>query len=172
MKIRFNSLTPELIQKRQQTHELCRQFGRSPSKGNLKRLKQLFLHCGEHVIIESGFYCDYGDKISVGERTFININCTILDAGLVSIGSDCLFGPQVQIFAVSHDTDPTARTEKHNYAEDVTIHNNVWIGASSIILPGITIGENSVIGAGSVVTKDIEAGFMYAGNPAVKIKKV
>ncbi|WDE07158.1 sugar O-acetyltransferase [Thalassomonas viridans] len=172
MKTRFDSLTPRLIAQRQQVHEICRQFGRSPSKGNLKRLKQLFKTCGEQVVIESGFYCDYGDKISLGDRVFININCTILDGGQVVLGDDCLVGPNVQLMAVSHDTDPALRLEKHNYAQDITIGKNVWLGAGVIIIGGINIGDNSVIGAGSVVTKDVESGYLYAGNPARKIKKL
>ena len=169
MKTRFDSLTPELIQRRQHVHEICRQFGRSPSKGNLKRLKALFSACGEQVVVESGFYCDYGDKIVLGNRVFININCTILDAGLGNIGDDCLIGPNVQMLAVGHDLDPTLRLAKHNYAQDITLGKNVWIGAGVIILAGVSIGDNSVIGAGSVVTKDVIAGHLYAGNPAKKI---
>ena len=169
---RFNSLTPELINQRRQVHELCRQFSRSPSKGNLKRLRALFKHCGEHVIIEGGFYCDYGDKISMGDRVFININCTILDGGKVTIGDDCLIGPNVQLLTVGHDTDPNLRLEKHNYADNISIGNNVWLGAGVIILAGVNIGDNSVIGAGSVVCKDVEPCSTYVGNPAIKIKSL
>lgn len=172
MKTQFDSLTSELVQHRQKTHELCRQFARSPSKGNLKRLKQLFQLCGQQVFIESGFHCDYGDKICIGDRVFININCTILDGGNIKIGDDCLIGPNVQIIAVEHDLDPLLRLEKHNYARDISIGKNVWIGAGVIILPGVVIGDNSVIAAGSLVSKDIDAACVYAGNPAKKIKSI
>lgn len=172
MKTRFDSLTPTLLTQRQEVHELCRQFGRSPSKGNLKRLKTLFKVCGEDVLIESGFYCDYGDKISLGNRVFININCTILEGGQVNIGDDCLIGPNVQFMAVDHDTDPTLRLAKHNYADDITIGNNVWLGAGVIILSGVTIGDNCVVGAGSVVCKSVDANSMVVGNPAKKIKSL
>jgi len=166
----FTSLTPELIKQRREVHELCRQFSRSPSKGNLKRLTKLFNYCGEQVIIEGGFYCDYGDKIVIGDRVFININCTILDGGKVNIGDDCLVGPNVQLLTVGHATDPTLRLEKHNYADDITIGNNVWLGAGVIVLAGVSIGDNSVIGAGSVVCKNVEPFSTYVGNPAIKIK--
>ena len=170
MKERFNSLTSELINQRRVVHELCRQFSRSPSKGNLKRLKQIFHACGEQVIIEGGFHCDYGDKISLADRVFININCTILDGGKVTIGEDCLIGPNVQLLSVSHDTDPRLRLAKHNYADDITIGNNVWLGAGVIVLAGVSIGDNSVIGAGSVVVKSVPSNSMYVGNPARKVK--
>ncbi|TYK64224.1 sugar O-acetyltransferase [Colwellia echini] len=188
MKHLFNSITSELITKRKSVHEVCNQFRRSPSKGNLKRVKALFQQCGDGVIIESGFHMDYGDNVSIGNNTYININCTILDgivpignistdnkgsisSGSISIGNDCLIGPNVQILAVSHDLEPQARREnKHNYVESISLGNNVWLGGGVIVLSGINIGDNSVVGAGSVVTKNIEANSFYAGNPAVKIR--
>lgn len=170
MKTRFDSLSSDMIQTRQKVHEICRQFSRSPSRGNLKRLKSIFAHCGDEVFIEAGFHCDYGDKISVGDRVFININCTILDAGQVTIGNDTLIGPNVQLLAVTHDVDPQQRLEKHNYAKNITIGHNVWIAAGVIISPGVVIGDNSVVGAGSVVHGDIDANSLYLGHPAVKVK--
>ncbi|WP_298775798.1 sugar O-acetyltransferase [uncultured Shewanella sp.] len=172
MKRHFDSLAREMLQQRQTTHEVCRQFSRSPSKGNLKRLKSLFAHCGESVFIEAGFHCDYGQFIELGDRVFININCTILDAGRVSIGHDTLIGPNVQILAVTHDVDPKRRLEKGSYAQDVIVGNNVWLAAGVIISPGVTVGDNSVIGAGSVVTNDVEANSLYLGHPAVKVKAI
>jgi len=178
MKIAFNSITPALIAQRKSVHELCRQFGRSPSNGNLKRLKALFSECGEAVFIEAGFHTDYANNIYLGDRVYININCTMLDAPTItevpyaiSIGNDCLIGPNVQLLAVSHDMQPELRqTTKQNYADAITLHNNVWLGAGVIVLGGVTVGENSVIGAGSVVTKNVEANSFYAGNPAIKIR--
>jgi len=175
MKTPFNSITAELISQRKSVHELCRQFTRSPSKGNLKRLKALFSSCGENVFIEYGFHVDYGDSISIGDRTFINTHCTIVDGSKesnrkINIGTDCLIGPNVQLLAVSHDVDPNERLSKHNYVDDIFIGNNVWLGGGVIVLSGVSIGDNSVIGAGSVVTKNIDADSFYAGNPAVKIR--
>ena len=175
MKKFFESITPKLISQRKSAHELCRQFTRSPSKGNLKRLKTLFSFCGDDVYIEYGFHIDYGDNISIGARTFINVNCSIVDApkevnSKISIGADCFIGPNVQLLAVSHDIDPIARLTKHNYADDIIIGNNVWLGGGVIVLAGVNIEENSVLGAGSVVTKDVKANCFYAGNPAVKLR--
>jgi maltose O-acetyltransferase len=166
----FNSLTHEHIQQRHQLHEICRQFNRSPSKGNLLRLKKRLAHCGEAVFIESGFYCDYGEYISLGDRVYINANCTLLDGGKIIIGDDCLIGPNVQILTINHATNATERLAKENFIADVCLENNVWVGAGSIILPNITIAEGAVIGAGSIVTKNVSKNCLYAGNPAKKIR--
>ena len=170
----FNSLDKTLLALRKQSGEICRLFNKSPSKGNLKRIKELFAQCGEVVIIESGFHCDYGNQITIGDRSFININCTVLDApiseGAISIGQDCLIGPNVQLLAVSHAVNPTQRLNKENFASPITVGNNVWIGAGVIVLAGVTIGDNAVVGAGSVVTKNVEADTLVAGNPALKIR--
>ena len=172
----FTSLNKEYLALRKQTGDTCRLFNKSPSKGNLKRIRELFLECGEGVIIEAGFHCDYGNQITVGDRTFININCTVLDApiveGVITIGNDCLIGPNVQLLAVSHAVEPKQRLQKENFAAPITIGNNVWIGAGVIVLAGITIGDNSVVGAGSVVTKNIAENTVVAGNPAAKIRDI
>lgn len=177
MKKPFDSITPKLISQRKSVHELCRQFTRSPSKGNLKRLKALFHRCGDNVFVEYGFHMDYGDSITIGDRTFINANCTIIDAtketcSKIDIGRDCLIGPNVQILAVAHDMDPTERLVKSNYVDDIIIGDNVWLGGGVIVLAGVVIGHNSVVGAGSVVTKNIDVNSFYAGNPAVKIRSL
>jgi maltose O-acetyltransferase len=202
MSTRFNSLTKELISQRKAVHELCRQFTRSPSNGNLKRLKALFAQCGESVIIEAGFHMDYGTHVVLGDRVYINANCTVLDGLMseplistdkeeivnsvssnnsicsprqvsISIGDDCLIGPNVQLLAVSHDINPTLRqAHKYNYTAPITLGKNVWLGGGVIVLGGVNIGENSVIGAGSVVTKNIDANGVYAGNPARKIREL
>ena len=165
----FNSLTSERIQRRNQVHNICRQFSRSPSRGNLARLKSLFAHVGDDVFIEQGFYCDYGHKISLGHRVYLNINCILLDGGMITIGDDCLIGSNVQILTVNHATSAKERLQKTNFASDISIGNNVWIGAGVIILPGISIEDGAVIGAGSVVSRQVQANCLYAGNPARKI---
>ncbi|KPZ65371.1 Maltose O-acetyltransferase [Pseudoalteromonas sp. P1-16-1b] len=172
----FNSISKENLAQRKAVHEICRLFNKSPSKGNLKRIKELCSHCGDGVIIEAGFHCDYGSQIKIGDRTFININCTVLDApineGAISIGDDCLIGPNVQLLAVSHAIEPKQRLQKENFAAPITIGNNVWIGAGVIVLADVTIGENAVVGAGSIVTKDVAANTVVAGNPAIKLKDI
>lgn len=166
----FNSLTPELIHQRHLIHDTCRRFNRSPSKGNLKHLKTIFQHCGNDVFIEQGFHCDYGDKISLGDRVYLNINCTLLDGGIISIGNDCLIGPNVQILTINHPLSPKERLEKTNYADDVYIGKNAWLGAGVIVLPGVSIGDGAVIGAASLVSRNVEANSLYLGNPARKVR--
>ena len=164
----FNSLSSEHKQQRQKTHEYCRQFARSPSKGNLSRLKSLLAQCGEEVFIEQGFYCDYGNKISLGNRVYINANCTFIDGGHIHIDDDCLIGPNVQLLTINHATSPKQRLAKQSYSQDIVLAKNVWLGAGVIVLPGVHIGEGAVLGAGSVVTHNVMAGCLYVGNPAKK----
>lgn len=168
----FDSLSPENRARRQACHDSCRQFNRAPSKGNLKKLKLVFRAFGSDLKIEQGFHCDYGDKISFGDRVYLNINCTLLDAGEISLGDDVLVGPNVQILTVNHPIDAQQRLTKKSLVGDVVIGNNVWIGAGSILLPGVKIDTNSVIAAGSVVTKDVAANMVVAGNPAKIIKRL
>ncbi|MDH5433341.1 MAG: sugar O-acetyltransferase [Gammaproteobacteria bacterium] len=170
MTYQFDSLKPELIKQRKAVHQVCRNYRNQPDSTNFKKLKSLFSACGQKVFIEPGFYCDYGDKITIGHNVFFNINATLLDGGKIAIGDDCLIGPNVQILTINHATNPTERLKKENFADDVLIGNNVWIGAGAIILPGVTIADGCVIAAGSVVTKSTEANSLYAGNPA-KFKK-
>jgi maltose O-acetyltransferase len=170
--VAFNSNTPERIQQRKTMQDTCRQFERSPSHGNLKRLKCFFNQCGDEVFIEAGFHCDYGKFINLGNRVYINAKCTFLDGGIITIGDDCLIGPNVQILAINHDMNPQKRLDKLSYAVDTKLGDNVWIGAGAIILPGVSIGSNTVIGAGAVVTKSLPPNCFAAGNPASIIKDI
>ncbi len=115
----FDSLSSEKRELRNAVHDVCREFHRAPSKGHLKKLKRLFNKCGEDVFIEQGFYCDYGNKISLGDRVYFNINCTLLDGGNIIIGDDVLVGPNVQILTINHPVSPVQRILKTNLAKDV-----------------------------------------------------
>lgn len=141
--------------------------------GRLGILKDLLGHIAdEEIIINQPFYCDYGKQISVGKRFFANFHFTVLDEAKVTIGDDCFIGPNVSIYTACHSTDPTERNTRKEWAEPVTIGNNVWIGGSVTILPGVTIGDNVTIGAGSIVTKDIPSNVVAVGNPCRVIKKI
>ena len=118
------------------------------------------------------FYCDYGNHISVGNNVFINYNCTLLDVGKITIGDNCMLAPNVAIYTAGHPLHPDSRNSGYEYGMDVTIGNNVWIGGSVVITPGVHIGDCCVIGAGSVVTKDIPAWSLAAGNPCRVIRAI
>ena len=124
------------------------------------------------TFINQPFYCDYGKHIRVGKRFFANFGLTILDEAYVTIGDDCFIGPNVNIYTACHSTNPVERNTRREWAEPVTIGNNVWIGGNVTILPGVTIGDNCTIGAGSVVTHDIPDDVVVAGNPAKLIKTI
>lgn len=122
------------------------------------------------ALIEPPFYCCYGTNITIGEYSYINMNCSFIDDGKINIGKSVMFGANVVIATVGHPIKPDMR--KYMYTDPVNIGDNCWIGANVTICPGVTIGENSVIGAGSVVTKDIPANTVAAGNPCKVIREI
>ena len=117
------------------------------------------------------FYCDYGSNIHLGQRVFFNFNCVVLDVCPVRIGDFTLFGPSVQIYTATHPLDATLRRTQE-YGKPVTIGSDVWVGGAAVICPGVTIGARSVIGAGSVVTRDIPEEVFAAGNPCRVIRGI
>jgi maltose O-acetyltransferase len=125
-----------------------------------------FASAGMGALIRPPFYCDYGHNISLGRGAFLNFNCTILDVEAVSIGEGTAIGPGVQILAADHPRDSELRRRQIRFGRPVTIGANVWIGGGAIILPGVTIGDDAIVGAGSVVTRDLPAGVTVMGNPA------
>ncbi|MCE9683699.1 sugar O-acetyltransferase [Halomonas alkalisoli] len=135
-------------------------------------LLELFDTMGKGTFIEPPFYCDYGGNISLGERVFFNFNCVILDVAQVTIGNHVLFGPGVQVYTATHPLDAEQRRSGLEAAKPITIGDDVWIGGGAILSPGVTIGARSVIGAGSVVTKDIPADVFAGGNPCRVIRSL
>ena len=122
--------------------------------------------------INPPFYCDYGFNIEVGSNFFANYNCTMLDVGKITIGDNCFMASNVAIYTAGHPIHPDSRNSMYEYGIPVTIGDNVWIGGNTVICPGVTIGSNCVIGAGSVVTKDIPDWSVAAGNPCKVIRKI
>lgn len=135
-------------------------------------LRQIFGSAGKNLQINRPFHCDYGENIHVGDNFFANFNLTILDEARVTFGDNVFIGPNVSIYTACHPLDPDERRSRREWAEPVTIGNDVWIGGSVTIVPGVTIGDGAVIGAGSVVTRDIPPRSVAVGNPARVIKKV
>ena len=141
--------------------------GRSSVEG-LELLKDRLGFVGEGAVIRPPFYCDYGYNIHLGAAAFLNFNCVILDVAEVSIGDGAQIGPSVQIYAADHPRDPDLRRAGLERGRSVRIGPHVWIGGGAIVLPGVTIGEAAVIGAGSVVTRDVAPGATVVGNPAAE----
>lgn len=127
---------------------------------------------GDDAFVKPPLFVDYGENIHIGARTFINYNLTALDVAQITIGEDCMIGPNVQLLTPTHPIDPQPRRDKLEAASPITIGDNVWLGGGVIVCPGVTIGENSVIGAGSVVTKDIPANVVAVGNPARILREI
>jgi len=138
-----------------------------------KMLKDIFKYTGENVFVEIPFYCSYGKNTSMGSDCFMNYDCIILDSVEVTIGEHCWFGPRCQLITASHPVDGKDRRGLHSeVAKPIRIGNYCFFGASSIVLPGVTIGDNVVVGAGSVVTKDVPSNTVVCGNPAKPIKQL
>lgn len=136
------------------------------------RIVKELLGKSEGAFINPPFYCDYGTHIEVGKNFFANYNCTILDVAKVVIGDNCQMAPNVAIYTAGHPVHPDIRNTAYEYGIEVTIGDNVWIGGNTVICPGVHIGSNTVIGAGSVVTKDIPDWVIAAGNPCRVLRKI
>jgi maltose O-acetyltransferase len=166
---------PELVSALLRAQALLAQFNTTAAdaeQGRRQILGQLLAHVGESTVIKPVFRCDYGFNISVGDRTFINYDCIFLDCNLISIGQDVQIGPGVHIYTATHPVEAQARRSGHEYALPVGIGDAVWLGGGSIICPGVTIAENTVVGAGSVVTRDLPANVVAAGNPCRVLRHV
>ena len=135
-------------------------------------LTDLLGELGEGTVIRPPLFIDYGYQTSVGSGTFINYNCVILDVGRVRIGADVQIGPNVQILTPTHPIDPEQRRSGLEAAKPITIEDNVWLGGGAIVLAGVTIGRDTVVGAAAVVTKDLPPGVVAVGNPARVIRPV
>ncbi len=133
---------------------------------------RLFKRLGKNTWFETPFNCDYGQYIEIGENCYFNHHCSIGDGGKVIIGNNVIIGPYVGIYTAEHPLDATLRCEGWQSVQDIVIGNNVWIGANVTILAGVSIGDNAVIGAGSVVTKNISANTLAYGVPCCEIRKL
>jgi len=170
----YNPNDPELAEARMMARERCHAINTSaPREEKLRRsvLKELFGSGGDSVWLEPPFRCDYGTNIYLGEKVYFNFDCVILDVCEVRIGNYVFIAPGVHIYTATHPLEANLRRTQE-FGKPVTIGSDVWIGGKAIICPGVTIGDRSVIGAGSVVTKDVPVGVVVAGNPARVIRKI
>ena len=178
----YDTRDPELIERYHICRKLLQQYNYLDSRLLDKRfeiLSQLFKSISEGVWIETPFFCDYGENISIGKNTFVNTNCIFLDDNEIIIGKNCLIAPYVQIYTATHPIKASERIVREGLktryltsSKAVHIGDNVWIGGSVVILPGVSIGDNVTIGAGSVVTKDIPSNTLALGNPCKTVKEL
>ena len=170
----YDALDPELVAARERARDLCQALNATrENEGDVRRgiLRELFGRGGDSVLMQPPFFCDYGVHIELGERVFFNFNCVVLDVCPVRIGDFSLFGPAVQIYTPLHPLDAEQR-RREEFGKPVEIGSDVWVGGGAIILPGVRIGSRAVIGAGSVVTRDVPGGVLAAGNPCKVIREI
>lgn len=170
----YDPRDPELVADRGRARELLHKLNACPPGDDAARaaLTAALLGRETDAFLQAPFFCDYGYNITVGSGFYCNFNCVILDVAPVTIGDRVLLGPAVQIYTATHPLDAAARAGGLEGGSPVRIGDDVWIGGGAIVLPGVTIGDRAVIGAGSVVTKDLPADVVAAGNPARVIRKL
>ena len=170
----YDPFDAELVAARERARDLCQALNATREGEHHERrriLTALFGRGGESVWMQPPFFCDYGSEIELGERVFFNFNCIVLDVCRVTIGDFSLFGPAVQIYTPMHPFNAEQR-RREEFGKPVEIGSDVWVGGGAIILPGVRIGSRAVIGAGSVVTRDVPEGVFAAGNPCRVIRAI
>lgn len=171
----YNDFDQDLFNRRVEAKKLFRAYNHTEDNEMEKRnriMKELFKSVGDNVWIEPDFRCEFGKNITIGSDVYINFGCIILDCGQVSIGNNTLIGPNVGIFSGNHTTDAEERASGGLIPKPITIGNRVWICGNVSIVPGVNIGDDTIIGAGSVVTHDIPSGVIAAGNPCRVLRKI
>ncbi|NIS81630.1 MAG: sugar O-acetyltransferase [Anaerolineales bacterium] len=169
----YNVLDPGLEADRQKAKALFRLYNLTEAVHERQAiLQQLLGHIGQNSIIEPPFYCSYGQNIHIGDHVYLNYLCTILDNNDVHIGNHVMIGPLVQIYTAAHLLQAEARIQGWEVAKPIVIEDNVWLGGGAILLPGVRIGRNAVVGAGAVVPRSVPANTVVAGNPARVIREL
>ncbi|MEK1372814.1 sugar O-acetyltransferase [Limosilactobacillus fermentum] len=173
--LEYDFSDPEVAARKARAAQLCQEFNAIPATdptAQEKKIREILGSAGPNLSVQSRFNCDYGLNIHVGHDFLTNYNLTILDIAKVTIGDHVMIGPNVDIYTVNHLLDKEGRRHYHATALPVTIGNDVWIGGKATILPGVTIGDNVVVAAGAVVTKDVPSNTIVAGVPARVIKEL
>jgi maltose O-acetyltransferase len=169
----YNGLDPDLDAERQRAQELLRLYNLTATMPERQTiLRQLLGHIGQNSIIEPPFHCSYGQHIHIGDRVYLNFMCTIFDNNEVHIGNHVMIGPVVQIYTAAHPVEAEPRIQGFEEAKPIVIEDNVWLGGGAIILPGVRIGRNAVVGAGAVVPRDVPANTVVVGNPARVVREI
>jgi maltose O-acetyltransferase len=170
----YNPLDEELVRGRDRARDLCQDLNATRESQYAERrriLEALFGSGGDDVWMQPPFFCDYGSNIFLGKKCFFNFNCIVLDVCEVRIGNYVLFGPAVQIYTATHPMNAELRRTQE-YGKPIEIGSDVWVGGGAIFCPGVRVGSRVVIGAGSVVTRDLPDGVFAAGNPCRVIREI
>lgn len=160
---------PELVADARRAAEWMDRYNAAQARSQAERLallREIFAEVGEGATVRPPFHCDYGYNIRLAAGAFLNFGCVVLDVVAVTIGAGSQIGPGVQILTADHPRDAAQRARQLEFGRPVTIGRNVWIGGAALLLPGVTVGDDAVVGAGSVVTRDVPAGAVAFGNPA------
>ena len=171
----YNPMDPHLVEERLKARLLFQEINQINDNDKAKRdvkFYKLLKNAKKGLWIEPPFYCGYGYNIKTGKHVFMNFNCCILDVAVVVIGDNCMMGPNVQFYTATHPLEATQRNSGREFAKPISIGKNVWIGGNTVICPGANIGNNVVIGSGSIVTKSFPDDVFIAGNPAKIIKTI
>lgn len=171
----FNGLDLQLNERLKKARDFIDAYNAIPYNDEARQTGLLTKHLGsfgQNSRILKPFYCDLATNIHIGDDVYINFNCVILDEVVVHIGNRVLIGPNVTLATISHDLDPTKRQNRNGFGLPIKIEDDAWLAAGVIVCPGVTIGKNSVVAAGSVVTKDVKPCSLYAGVPAKFIKEI
>lgn len=159
----YDALDPELVEARERARLLLARYN---ATGDREALTALFGRLADDTVVEPPFHCDYGFNISVGRRFYANVSCVFLDCASIEIGDHVLLGPGVHLYTATHPPDAAERRSGLELAKPIAVGDDAWLGGGAIVLPGVTIGARAVVGAGSVVTRDVSADERVAGNPA------
>lgn len=171
----YNDFDEDLFNKRVEAKKLFKAYNKTEDDEidlRNKIMQSLFKSFGKNVWIEPDFRCEFGKNITIGDNVYINFGCIILDCAEVTIGSNTLLGPNIGLYAANHSTDATERINGGCYGKPIHIGNSVWLGGDVKVLAGVSIGDNSIIGAGSVVTKNIPSNVIAVGNPCKVIREI
>ena len=169
----YNIFDPDLNVDRQKAQKLMLKFNNPDNAAKREQLLQQMLGgIGKDAIVWPPFYFSYGKNTYLGDNVFLSYNCTILDCNEVRLGNHVMIGPSVQMYTAAHHLQAKPRNEGWEIAKPITIEDNVWIGGGAIILPGVKLGQNAVVGAGAVVSRDVPADTVVVGNPARVIRKI
>lgn len=165
----YDATDPALVARRERARVLWQRYNMTR---DLETLRELLGALGENAMIEPPFFCDYGEQISLGDGVFVNMNCVFLDPAAITIGAQSFLGPAVQLYTATHPLDARERVAGPESARPIVIGERAWIGGATVVCPGVTIGDETTIGAGSVVTRNVPGGVLAAGNPCRVIRKL